>query len=67
MKPPPESRVAYYLLYFYMHDLASADDVVSAASQLDKQELTYFKLVCQVSYPPDVCEERILPMLGRLQ
>lgn len=64
MKPPPETRLALYLLHFYMEGLASVDDVVEAARVLDEQELIYFRLVAGISFPDD--GEKVLPVIERL-
>lgn len=66
MKPPPDTKVALYVLHYYMQGLASLNDVVREASPLSREELTYFKLVCQIAFPADVVEEKILPLIGRL-
>ena len=65
-KPPPDTKLALHVFYFYMHGLASADDVIEAAGKLSVEELTNFKLVSVISYPPELAEENVLPILGRL-
>lgn len=66
MKPPPETRLALYLLHFYMEGLASVDDVVEAARVLDEQELVYFKLVAQIAFDEEIAVEKVLPVIERL-
>jgi hypothetical protein len=66
MKPPLQTNTALYVLYFYMHGLASVDDVLREARLLDDEQLTYFKLVSQISYSVEDVEAKVLPLIGRL-
>ena len=65
MKPTGRNRIALHLLYFYGRGLASADDVVEAAKQLDAEGLKHFKTVARLSYSGTLLE-RVLPVIERL-
>lgn len=68
MRPPPEARLALYLLHFHTRGLASIDDVVQAARQLDEEQLTYFRLVAGISYIGQPEAEALAEMVvGRLR
>lgn len=65
MKPPPQTKQALYVLYFFSRGLASADDVVRYASLLDEQELEHYKLVAGISYYGATLA-KVLPVISRL-
>lgn len=50
MKPPSSTRLALYLLHWYTKGMASGDDVVEAAMQLDEEELRHFKIVAGIAF-----------------
>lgn len=39
-----------YLLYWYTKGMASGDEVLEAARQLDEDELRHFKIVAGIAY-----------------
>lgn len=42
--------MALYLLYWYTKGMASGDEVLEAARQLDEDELRHFKIVAGIAY-----------------
>lgn len=50
MKPPPDSRIAYFVLYCFTIGLASDEDVIEAAATLEDEEIKHFKLVAKIAY-----------------
>ena len=65
MKPTGKNRLALHLLHFYGRELASADDVVDDAKQLDAEGLKHFKTVARLSFSGTLLE-RVLPVIERL-
>lgn len=57
MKPPSSTRLALYLLHWYTKGMASGDDVIEAARQLDEDELRHFKIVAGIAYSGETLAE----------
>ena len=65
MKPPQSSSLALYMLHYYVDGLASVDDVLAAARQLDEVELERFKMIGKISYFGRALQ-KVLPVIERL-